>query len=99
MADSIKKETEENGRKRKETEGNGNSLFSFERNFQCTGFQKNCKRKNSLSSLKEDVLSEFFYIRRETGLSCLFFKVSATMAVQITPYYNSTHVSHSFDML
>lgn len=61
-------------------------------------FNRPVKRKNSLSGLKEDAQRVFLYKKRDWALLS-FFKVSATMAVQITPYYNSTHVSHSFDML
>lgn len=66
--------------------------------FHIQAFQKNCKRKNSLSSLKEDAQRVFLYQKRECAPLSIF-KVSATMAVQITPYYNNTHVSHGFDML
>lgn len=43
--------------------------------FHIQAFQKNCKRKNSLSNLKEDA-QRVFYIRRETGLSCLFLMLA-----------------------
>lgn len=45
------------------------------------------------------MLSEFFLYQKRDWALLSFFKVSATMAVQITPYYNNTHVSHGFDML
>lgn len=66
--------------------------------FHIQAFQKNCKRKKLVEQSKRRCSASFLYQKRECALLS-FFKVSATMAVQITPYYNNTHVSHGFDML
>lgn len=44
--------------------------------FRIKAFERTEKEKNSLSNLKEDAQRVFFYIRRETGLSCLFLKLA-----------------------